>query len=232
MYDIHTHILPNTDDGSDSVELSLKMLREEAEQGIKGIVLTPHFYADSDTPEGFMARRAKAKKELDSRIHEVGNCPKLILGAEVHFYPGMSRSESLRELTIGSTDHILVEMPFRTWNRNYVREIRDIGNNLNLQVVIAHIDRYLDRDKDLLDELIYDTGALMQVNAEGFTSRRTRRRMQRLLKEGSIHFIGSDCHNMTTRKPDIQDALKQLRKAEKALEQICVRSSALFTEDI
>ena len=43
MVDFHTHILPGIDDGSDSVECSIEMLKQEAEQGISHVVATPHF---------------------------------------------------------------------------------------------------------------------------------------------------------------------------------------------
>ena len=228
MFDIHTHILPGIDDGSDSVDLSIQMLKEEVSQGIKGIAVTPHFYADSDSPERFIARRRNAVLEVSKRLTEVADCPPILLGAEVHFYTGMSRSDSLRNLTIGGTDYILVEMPFRPWNRSFIGEIRDIGNNLNLQVIVAHFNRYLDRDKDLVEELIYDSGALMQANAEAFTDRKTRRKMLKYLKEGTVHFLGSDCHNMTDRRPDLADAYEIISKEASALRQIDNRSIELF----
>ena len=45
MIDVHSHILPWIDDGSRSLEESMEMLRQEAEQGIQRVVATPHFYA-------------------------------------------------------------------------------------------------------------------------------------------------------------------------------------------
>ena len=230
MYDIHTHILPGIDDGSRSVDMSLEMLKEEVRQGVKGIICTPHFYADSDTPKEFWTRRQRAVESLAERIGEVENCPPIILGAEVHFYSGMSRSESLRNLTLGNTDYILVEMPFRHWNRSFVQEIRDIGNNLRLQVIIAHINRYLDRDKDLIEELVYDTGALIQANAEGFIERPTRRKMTKLMKDGKVHFLGSDCHNMADRAPNLEEAMDIIGDKLYATSHIEEHSIDLFRE--
>ena len=230
MYDIHTHILPGIDDGSRSVDMSLEMLKEEVRQGVKGIICTPHFYADSDTPREFWTRRQRAVESLAERIGEVENCPPIILGAEVHFYSGMSRSESLRNLTLGNTDYILVEMPFRHWNRSFVQEIRDIGNNLRLQVIIAHLNRYMDRDRDLLEELMFDTGALIQVNAEAFIDRSSRRKMTRLLKDGKIHFLGSDCHNMADRAPNLEEAVGYMDPRMYAVQHIDDLSIELFRE--
>lgn len=47
MIDFHTHILPGIDDGSRSVEMTMQMLNAETEQGVTGIVATPHFYAQT-----------------------------------------------------------------------------------------------------------------------------------------------------------------------------------------
>ena len=68
MLDFHTHILPALDDGSESINMSLKMLQESWKQGVDGLVLTPHFYADSDTPQHFLQRRAKAMLQLSQQL--------------------------------------------------------------------------------------------------------------------------------------------------------------------
>ena len=230
MFDIHTHILPNMDDGSRSVEMSLQMLKGEVSQGVRGIVFTPHFYADGDDPQNFLERRNNAVEQLKPVIGSVNNCPPILLGAEVHFYQGMSRSEDLNKLTIGNTRYLLVEMPFRTWHGSIIKEVKDIGHNLQLQVVIAHIERYLDQDKKLVKELIYDSDVLIQSNAESFIERRTRRKVLKLFKEGSIHFLGSDCHNMNDRMPNLKEAEQIILKArlEDMLDKTERRSIDLF----
>ena len=64
IIDFHSHILPKMDDGSHSTDESLKMLRMEAEAGIKTVAVTPHFYAELDTPETFLKRRSEALARL------------------------------------------------------------------------------------------------------------------------------------------------------------------------
>ena len=58
MIDLHSHILPGVDDGSESVEMSCAMLNELQKQGVETVVATPHFYPQQDTPERFLRRRA------------------------------------------------------------------------------------------------------------------------------------------------------------------------------
>ena len=57
MIDFHTHILPKMDDGSKSTEESIAMLKMQAEQGIRWVVATPHFYAEPESPQDFLQRR-------------------------------------------------------------------------------------------------------------------------------------------------------------------------------
>lgn len=68
MLDIHSHILPKIDDGSSSVEESLKLLRTSAEQGITEIAATPHFYASQNSPQKFLARRAACAARLQEAL--------------------------------------------------------------------------------------------------------------------------------------------------------------------
>lgn len=232
MFDIHTHILPNIDDGSRSPGMSVEMIREEAAQGVRGIIMTPHFYADDDTPEDLWKRRSDASSLVAESLRSLHDLPPILLGAEVHFYQGMSRSESLRQLTIANTRYILVEMPFRTWHRGFVREVQDIGHNLGLQVILAHIERYFDQDKALVRELLEDPDILIQSNAEAFIERRTRRKVLKLLKAGQIDLLGSDCHNMTGRAPNLKEAEDIILKAKLGarLEDIDRRSIEIFRQ--
>ena len=62
VIDFHSHILPDVDDGSRSLEQSLAMLQMEADQGIRRVVATPHFYAQNDIPEKFLRKQEEADR--------------------------------------------------------------------------------------------------------------------------------------------------------------------------
>ena len=68
MVDFHTHILPGIDDGSRQTEESLELLRLERASGVDTVVLTPHFYASQNSPEGFLERRARAWDRLCQQL--------------------------------------------------------------------------------------------------------------------------------------------------------------------
>ena len=95
IVDFHSHILPGIDDGSQSVEESLALLRMEAEQGIRRVVATPHFYPRHDTPDRFLRRRARAEEILRDEMAKEPGLPELCIGAEVYFFSGISESDAI-----------------------------------------------------------------------------------------------------------------------------------------
>lgn len=208
MIDVHSHILPDIDDGSKNVEMSLKMLEAISEQDIGTVFLTPHFYADIDDPDSFLQRRRDAFKSLVAGITEAGiACPRLLTGAEVHYYRGIGRSEHITKFCMGNSRFILIEPMFREWNPAFVDEIREVGYNGDLKVIIAHIERYLDQDRSLIRELLNEPNIFIQSNAEFFIDRRTRRKALKMYEEGLIDLLGSDSHNITSRPPNLEEAV-------------------------
>ena len=115
IVDFHSHILPGIDDGSQSLEESIAMLRMEAEQGIRYVVATPHFYPRYETPESFLEKRSQAESLLRSALKQEKNLPQVAMGAEVYYFRGISESEFLPRLTIQGGQCILLEMPPAPW---------------------------------------------------------------------------------------------------------------------
>ena len=83
IIDFHSHILPGIDDGSQSVEESIALLRKEAEQGVTQVIATPHFYPRYDAPEQFLKRRSEAEAALREEMSKHSGLPQLFVGAEV-----------------------------------------------------------------------------------------------------------------------------------------------------
>lgn len=205
MIDIHTHILPGMDDGSWDEAESLDMLEALGAQGIRLVVATPHFYPGENSPAEFLQRRTEAAERLRSVWHP--GLPELRLGAEVCCFDGMSRTAELDALRIEGTELLLLEMPFQSWPDRLLREVIKLHQRPGVTVVLAHIERYLPERKAAWDALTA-AGVLTQCNAGFFLRWRTRRRALRLLEQGRIHFLGSDCHNMTSRPPRIGAAIE------------------------
>ena len=217
MTDLHTHILPGMDDGAKTVEDSLALLRMEMEQGVDTVVLTPHFYRDQERPEHFLARREASFGLLQQEIcalpeGERESLPALIVGAEVAWRPNLSDWEELPRFCIGATKNLLLELPFTPWNDQMLHQIYDMVGRTGITPVIAHLERYL---KIQRPELIRDVLSLdvpIQISSDIFLHPLTRGTGLKMLKRGQAHFLASDCHNLTTRKPNLATAMAVVEK--------------------
>lgn len=215
MIDIHSHVLPHMDDGSGSTAESLEMLETNAKQGIGCMVATPHFYAEENDPDTFLARRTVCAEHLREAWRP--GLPKLILGAEVCYFDGIGRAGQIEDLRIEGTPLLLLEMPFCPWTDRMLSEVQLLGRRQDMTVLLAHIERYMRwQNSDVWDEL-RAMGALMQCNASFFLNWRTRHKALGMLKKGQIQFLGSDSHNMTTRPPRLGEALKVIGEKGRGL---------------
>lgn len=210
--DFHSHILPGIDDGSQSVQESLAMLRALSAQGIRCVIATPHFYPDSDNPAAFLTRRAAAMEQLCAAMAGEAGLPTIELGAEVYYFPGISDCEVLPQLTIGGKRCILIEMPPAPWTEKMYRDLEGIYTKQNLQPILAHIDRYIRPFRTYgIPRRLEAMPVLVQANASFFLSGSTASMAVRMLRQGRIHLLGSDCHNMTDRAPNLGAAAEVIQ---------------------
>lgn len=204
MVDIHSHILPKMDDGSKSEEESLAMLRMLRDQGVRCVAATPHFYANNESVDDFIERRSNAYERLKNAVED--GLPKIALGAEVRYYEGISRLEKLSKLCIQGTDILLLEMFSGKWGTMIIRELIDIAATRKITLVLAHIERYIQYQPEETFETLLDNGVLMQMNASHVNNLFTRRKALNLLRNETVQFLGSDCHDSVNRPPDIGKA--------------------------
>ena len=218
MIDFHTHILPGMDDGSKDVRQSVSMLRLEAKLGVDVICLTPHFYAEQNSPAQFLERRERAWQKLKPYLWP--ELPRMRLGAEVQYFEGISEAEDVHRLRIEGTPYLLVEMPFCRWTQRMLEEVLELNDYPGTQVVLAHVERYLAMQPSGTVEWLVSKGVQIQSNLSWFGSWRTRHRAMSMLKKGQIHFLGSDCHNMDNRRPN-WDVLPEKTRA--LAEECCLK---------
>lgn len=213
MLDLHTHILPAMDDGSRDVDETVAMLTAEKEAGVTCVVMTPHFYPNREDPEHFLRRRAQCIEKMQSDGRYADAAPAHVLpGAEAAYYEGLSRMEDMKRLCIGDTGALLIEMPFCRWNDRVLGEIDYLLKTCEVQPILAHVERYLSyQPRGLIEELV-DNGVRMQANASFFLHWQTRRKALKMLDSGLIHFLGSDCHNMDSRRPNLNEAIHVISK--------------------
>lgn len=223
IIDFHSHILPGIDDGSDSLEESIALLRMEAEQGITHVVATPHFYPQHDSPERFLRRRKEAELRLREEMRRHEGLPKLSVGAEVYFFSGISESDIVNQLTIAGKRCILLEMPQSPWTDKMYREMEALRSRQGLTPIVAHVDRYIGPFRTHgIPARLEQLPVLVQANASFFLKGSTRPMAMRMLKNRQIHLLGSDCHSVDYRPPRLGSAVEQIRSrlGEDALDRI------------
>lgn len=215
MIDFHTHILPGIDDGSRNVEMSVQMLQEELKNGVDHVVFTPHFYADHDSIDNFLKRRGKSFAKLMAGIasDEELSRMKYEIGAEVYYFGGIGNAADVRKLCISGTDILLLEMPFCQWTDVMYEDVVKLIRKQKLTIVLAHIERYIDfqKKKDVWNR-IFELPVILQMNAGPFLDWKRRRKVIKLADAQEIVLLGSDAHNMDTRKPNLAAACTWIQK--------------------
>lgn len=211
--DFHSHILPGMDDGSKSVEESLEMLRLLGAQGITHVIATPHFYPSYDSPQSFLERRNRAEEALRQAMADRADLPRVTVGAEVYYFRGISESEALSHLTFQGKRCILIEAPDSPWREEFYRELEAVWTKRGLVPIVAHIDRYIAPFRTHgIPERLAELPVLVQANASFFRNGYTAALAMKLLKRDQIHLLGSDCHDLIRRPPDLGAAVEKIRK--------------------
>lgn len=200
MTDIHCHILCGIDDGAQSKEESISMLTLEQEQGIDRIVFTPHFYAHRERSViSFMKKRQLAFDEIkvESPIKN------MFFGAEVAIESEISELPNIEKLAIEGTQLILLELPYRPFESWMADEIYNISIKYGLEVILAHPHRYCDTYTDEQLEKVLSLCSYWQINNEAFGNWKESRFVKKLIKRDARKILlGSDCHNLTNRRPN------------------------------
>ena len=208
--DFHSHCLPNMDDGAANVSMSLAMLRSVAQQGVKTVVATPHFYIGQHDVATFLQDRKAAYEQL--RPHLTKDMPHMLLGAEVLIREGISRFD-LRPLCLEGTDILLVEMPFVAPPCWALEELSRLVDQQGLTLMYAHLDRYLPWYSHSDFEMLMDLpDSIMQVNADSIADKKYFGSLCRHLPNTRRMVMGSDMHNMDHRCPRVGQAVKVLSK--------------------
>lgn len=213
LIDFHSHILPGIDDGSDSLETSIKMLEVSKKQGVTTIVSTSHYYNFRESTSKFISRRDEALFKLERHIKEYDlDLPEIVSAAEVRLFPEMYAVEDLDRLCIGNTKNLLVEMPYGQWSPWMYNEVYALITK-GYKPILAHIERFVTAvpEKDILTKLL-SMDVYVQCNAESFEDRKMRKFIKKLIKLGKLTVIGSDFHNLDTRISKLDDACSYLEK--------------------
>ena len=209
MIDIHSHILPEVDDGSRSLEESLEMCRLSATDGIEVIVATPHAHDNVHKTHDPEFLRQKVN-ELNAHLQ--GN-PKIVLGCELRFTHDVVNHVCKEKSapTIDGGPYVLVEFPHQVVPLGSSRALFELMSN-QIRPIIAHPERnhLLMAEPERFYELV-EMGVLGQLDTGSMTGQFGKKVQQAahvMLENGLIHFIASDCHNTRNRLPGMSEAVQ------------------------
>lgn len=184
--------------------MSLEMLKIMKEQGVNTVVATPHFYADENRIDDFLTNRNNAYNNIKSEIENIGI--DVSLGAEVTYFQGISKAKEIEKLTIENTSILLLELPFDKWDNSIIDEVDYLIRKRKFTVVLAHLDRYLSisENKKFIKKLV-KMPLVVQINAGSVLDNKRKKKSFSLMKKCEKVILGSDCHNLTSRKPNLLD---------------------------
>ena len=214
MIDLHTHILPNIDDGPASVGDSLRLLQMESETGVDAVAFTPHFFAPAADPENFFVRRAQARARLLDAAAQYGPTVRTVCGAEVMLSARLLTLPACERFCYEGTRVMLVEFPTDFYQSWIVQVLYGLKVN-GITPMIAHIERYryFRNNFNCLKEII-DAGSIAQVNASAILSEnyRTRRYIGKLFRNHLVHVVASATHSAPRRPHVLAAAMAKVEK--------------------
>ena len=209
MVDFHTHIIYEMDDGAHDLETSLALIDSLEKQGVRNIVLTPHYYFELSMSDNFLRQRDQRIEVLRREI--AGRDINLYAAAEVRLTTH-TNLDLLPGLVVENTRYILVELPYETEIKSaLLAKLDQLIDYYGLVPIIAHPERYVycKQNPEILKYFIMQ-GCLLQVNLSSLFQSQHKQLACAMIQKGYAHVIGTDCHNMDTRPPLYEQGIKRI----------------------
>ncbi len=227
MIDVHSHILYGIDDGSKTLEDSIKILKSAYKAGVRTIFLTPHYIEESK----YMCPNSKKReilKELQSQFEGKIN---LLLGNEIYINNKIDEYIKADEISsLGDSKYLLIELPI--YNEypgldTYLFKLRDMG----YKIIIAHPERYnyfredFNKILDMCRQGIYFQGNYMSLYDT--YGKNTKNLFVKILKHRCYSFMASDIHRSE------QKYYKKVKDAKRRVASLTDRKYAarIFTQN-
>ena len=212
--DIHCHLLPGIDDGSESLEETIRMAKIAYEEGITTITVTPHQLGAyrKNTATVIRENLHLTRQALQQNAIDL----KLLPGGDVRIEADLvDRLKDGSVLTLGDHQkHILLELPHETFFP--LDSLLDSLQAIGITGILSHPERNqgLLAKPVIVDHLV-ERGCLMQITAGsllGTFGERPQRMAMSLLKNHLVHFVATDAHGSKRRRPLMQKAYDKTRQ--------------------
>lgn len=223
MIDLHSHLIPGIDDGADTLEEAVEILKVMEKKGVKSAAATPHYpiYKRQDFKKELFNKLEILRKEAKRNNLDI----KILSGTEIMInqeLPLLYHQNKL--LTINETDYLLLEFRLNIYP-DYLEEIIYDLQTMGLKIIIAHPERYLYLQSDYseLYQWLEELELKIMLNSSSLTGvhgRKAQKTAQNLIKTGLCHLMASDTHGLNKRSFSLDQGLKEAEKIRKGSAQL------------
>lgn len=213
MIDIHSHILFNIDDGAETLEDSVKLCRDAADNGVKLITATPHFF-DYSHIRSFVSERNHKISVLREILDEEDIPISVAAGSELFLNDKVFSAGDLDALTINGSRYMLCEFPLGPFDIDRAPLWIDELISRGYTPIVAHPERYIEFHRNLyiIDELL-DREVVFQVNIDSLTGKNgeepQKMAVDMVMRKIAL-LIGSDAHDTEYRHTRLREKFKDL----------------------
>ena len=213
MIDIHSHILFDIDDGAETLEDSVKLCRDAADNGVKLITATPHFF-DYSHIRSFVSERNHKISVLREILDEEDIPISVAAGSELFLNDKVFSAGDLDALTINGSRYMLCEFPLGPFDIDRAPLWIDELISRGYTPIVAHPERYIEFHRNLyiIDELI-DREVVFQVNIDSLTGKNSeepqKMAVDMVMRKIAL-LIGSDAHDTEYRHTRLREKFKDL----------------------
>lgn len=195
--DMHSHLVPGIDDGSDSLETSIELIKGMQQMGYKKLITTPHIQGEfyKNTPDTILPGLERVKRELIKQNIDV----KMEAAAEYLIDDKFEEKYKSGELLTFGKKHLLIEFSYSNEHPNLKQFLFDLQIE-GYKIILAHPERYAYWFRNFRKyEEMKDRGILFQLNMislTGYYSGEVKKMAEKFIDEGMIDLAGSDMHNL------------------------------------
>ena len=224
MIDIHSHIIPNIDDGAQSVKETFEIFREAQKKGFTDIILTPHYIKEYYVTNTYI--RKFWVKSIQETLNKLQIPIKVYVGNEIYISEDMDKLIYEKQVScLNDSKYVLFELPMNS-EIKYLDEIIFKIFNIDKVPIIAHPERYSFVKKDIsIVKRLRENGVLFQGNYGSMLElygKDAKKTLEKLLKEDLITFMASDVHRPNSIYNTIDQALEKTKQivGEKKLKEL------------